>query len=86
MTERKRPRGGSEGDAPPGTGSTPPARDRKAGADLPPAAVRALREAEERRAAAARSARDRQPERNGRGGLDPVRYGDWEIKGLTSDF
>ena len=23
---------------------------------------------------------------DGRGGLDPVRYGDWEIKGLTSDF
>jgi hypothetical protein len=22
----------------------------------------------------------------GRGGLDPARYGDWEIKGLTSDF
>ena len=22
----------------------------------------------------------------GRGGLDPVRYDDWEIKGLTSDF
>ena len=22
----------------------------------------------------------------GRGGLDPTRYGDWEIKGLISDF
>ena len=22
----------------------------------------------------------------GRGGLDPNRYGDWEIKGLTADF
>jgi len=26
------------------------------------------------------------PERDGRGGLEPVRYGDWEIKGLASDF
>ena len=25
-------------------------------------------------------------ELNGRGGLDPVRYGDWEVKGLASDF
>ena len=25
-------------------------------------------------------------EEGGRGGLEPVRYGDWEIKGLTSDF
>ncbi|MGA8447292.1 MAG: DUF1674 domain-containing protein, partial [Roseiarcus sp.] len=23
---------------------------------------------------------------NGRGGPDPVRYGDWEVKGLASDF
>ena len=22
----------------------------------------------------------------GRGGLEPTRYGDWEIKGITSDF
>ena len=25
-------------------------------------------------------------ELNGRGGLDPSRYGDWEVKGLASDF
>jgi hypothetical protein len=25
-------------------------------------------------------------EHNGRGGLDPARYGDWEVKGLASDF
>jgi hypothetical protein len=51
--------------------------------DLPPPAQRALKEAEARRAEA-------QPtpprELNGRGGLDPVRYGDWEVKGLASDF
>ncbi len=23
---------------------------------------------------------------NGRGGLEPVRYGDWEVKGIASDF
>ena len=25
-------------------------------------------------------------EHNGRGGLEPVRYEDWEVKGLASDF
>jgi hypothetical protein len=25
-------------------------------------------------------------EHGGRGGLDPVRYGDWEINGLAIDF
>lgn len=25
-------------------------------------------------------------EHGGRGGLDPVRYGDWEIKGIAIDF
>ena len=25
-------------------------------------------------------------EKNGRGGLDPARYGDWENKGIISDF
>jgi hypothetical protein len=55
---------------------------------LTPAAERALAEAEARRKAqleheqALAAAR----EVNGRGGKDPVRYNDWEIKGLTSDF
>jgi hypothetical protein len=55
---------------------------------LPPAAVRALREAEERRTAlAAREAElARTPEVNGRGGKDPVRYADWEVKGIAADF
>lgn len=26
------------------------------------------------------------PEQGGRGGLDPVRFGDWEIKGKCVDF
>lgn len=52
--------------------------------DLPPAAQRALKEAQERRAAAEVEARPR--EINGRSGPEPVRYGDWEVKGLTTDF
>lgn len=50
---------------------------------LSDAAKRALAEAEARRQAA-RPARPK--ELNGRGGEDPVRYGDWEVKGLASDF
>lgn len=53
---------------------------------LTPEAQRALAEAEERRRAAEAAAREAPKEIDGRGGLDPVRYGDWEIKGLTSDF
>lgn len=51
---------------------------------LSSAANRALAEAEERRKSASGKSAPR--EFNGRGGLEPVRYGDWEIKGLTSDF
>ena len=50
---------------------------------IPAAAKRALAEAEQRRRAAATPAA---PELNGRGGLDPVRYGDWEVKGVAADF
>jgi hypothetical protein len=53
---------------------------------LPPAAERALAEAEERRRRAEAAKVAPPTEIAGRGGLDPVRYGDWEIKGLTSDF
>jgi hypothetical protein len=51
---------------------------------LSPAARRALAEAEERR----RKAGDPvlPPELGGRTGPDPVRYGDWEKKGLAIDF
>jgi hypothetical protein len=52
---------------------------------LTPAAERALAEAAARRAERDRLAK-RPTEIAGRGGLDPVRYGDWEVKGLTSDF
>jgi hypothetical protein len=63
--------------------SAGPKADKTAAHDLEPPAVRALAEAEARRAKAKPAAT---PELNGRGGLDPARYGDWEVKGLTSDF
>jgi len=52
------------------------------------AAERALAEAAERRAAYERAEAELAEKReiDGRGGRDPVRYGDWERKGLTSDF
>jgi hypothetical protein len=53
--------------------------------DLPPAALRALAEAEERRKIAAEAAA-RPKELRGRDGPEPVRYGDWEVKGIASDF
>ena len=53
---------------------------------LSPAAERALAEAAARRAAGDRPSPDRPKEIRGRDGPEPTRYGDWEIKGLTSDF
>ncbi len=52
---------------------------------LTPEAARALAEAEARRAAIDAAA-SLPPEHMGRGGKEPVRYGDWEVKGLASDF
>ena len=52
--------------------------------DLPPEAVRALAEAEERRKNA--EALDLPRELGGRKGPEPVRYGDWEKKGIAVDF
>ena len=54
--------------------------------DLPPAAQRALAEAEERRKKIDAKQAAMPGEVNGRGGLEPTRYDDWEIKGLTVDF
>ncbi|MGO4172889.1 DUF1674 domain-containing protein [Bosea sp. TAF32] len=55
---------------------------------LSPAAQRALAEASARRAAIDAHAAEvaKQRELNGRGGLEPVRYDDWEVKGIASDF
>lgn len=52
--------------------------------ELPPAAQRALAEAEARRRAATGPALPR--ELGGREGPEPVRYGDWEKKGIAIDF
>jgi len=54
--------------------------------DLPPAARRALAEAEARRAALDAVAEGMPRELGGRKGPEPVRYGDWERKGLAIDF
>lgn len=52
--------------------------------DLPEAARRALKEAHDRRQAAQAPALP--TELGGRDGPEPVRYGDWERKGLAIDF
>ena len=53
---------------------------------LSPAARRALAEAKARRAEYDALEAAMPPEKGGRGGLEPVRYGDWEVKGIASDF
>ncbi len=53
---------------------------------LTPEAQRALAEAEARRQAAAASAVPRPKELQGPKGPEPTRYGDWETKGIASDF
>jgi hypothetical protein len=54
--------------------------------ELPPAAQRALAEAEERRQKAAAEAAALPTALGGRDGPEPGRYGDWEKKGIASDF
>ena len=51
---------------------------------LPEAAKRALAEAEERRRQ--QTPRQQPKEIGGREGPEPTRYGDWEKKGIASDF
>jgi hypothetical protein len=60
-----------------------PVPDRKV---LSPAAKRALAEAEARRLAAAADEKSRPKELQGPKGPEPTRYGDWENKGIASDF
>ncbi|MCK1719725.1 DUF1674 domain-containing protein [Bradyrhizobium sp. 141] len=62
----------------------PPVPDRK---QLTPAAQRALAEAEARRQAASAALAEAAPkELQGPKGPEPTRYGDWERKGIASDF
>lgn len=66
-------------------GSTAPAEAPAVKKVLTPAAQRALAEAAERRAAAQDLTMEK--ELGGRKeGPEPTRYGDWESKGLISDF
>jgi hypothetical protein len=53
---------------------------------LPPAAQRALAEAQARRLAAEANAKAAPKEFQGPKGPEPTRYGDWENKGIASDF
>jgi len=53
---------------------------------LTPAAQRALAEAKARRKAAAANATPMPKEFQGPKGPEPTRYGDWERKGIASDF
>jgi len=53
---------------------------------LSPAAERALAEAAARRQAAEANAKPMPKELQGPKGPEPTRYGDWENKGLASDF
>lgn len=69
---------------PSAAGEKPPQRP-----PLTPAARRALAEAEARRMAAKENIHSdpNQPkEIQGPAGPEPTRYGDWEIKGIASDF
>ena len=63
--------------------SAAPSTERK---PLSPAAQRALAEAEARRKAAAAEAKSLPKEFQGPKGPEPTRYGDWENKGIASDF
>ncbi len=51
-----------------------------------PAAQRALTEAEARRKQADANAKPAPKEFQGPKGPEPTRYGDWETKGIASDF
>ena len=53
---------------------------------LSPAAKRALKEADERRKENSRRVTEMPKEIDGPEGPEPTRYGDWEKKGITSDF
>ena len=67
--------------------NVPPTGGAAPGKQLSPAAARALAEAAQRRAEMqGKAAPERAKESGGPSGPEPTRYGDWEKKGLTSDF
>ncbi|PWJ85046.1 uncharacterized protein DUF1674 [Pseudaminobacter salicylatoxidans] len=66
--------------------SAAPQDERAAPRALTPAAERALKEADARRKAYLEKEAAVPRELGGRGGKEPARYGDWEVKGIASDF
>jgi len=70
--------------APPTTSASPAAAACRK--PLSPAAERALAEAALRRAEADAKPSERPAEIGGPSGPEPTRYGDWEKKGIASDF
>ena len=72
-------------DTPPAARAPTPNANSDERPPLSDAAKRALAEADARRAATKADASTK-AEIGGRGGLDPARYGDWEVKGVASDF
>jgi hypothetical protein len=66
--------------------AAPSPGDSRTAKALTPAAERALAEAAARRAEIDRKVAERPKELRGRSGPEPTRYGDWETKGITSDF
>lgn len=67
-------------------GGSTQGKDTKVQKRLTPAAERALAEAEARRKNYEAAEAARPKELGGRGGMEPGRYGDWEVKGLAADF
>ena len=71
-------------EAPPPDEALP--RDAARDKPLSPAAVRALKEAEDRRRQATQDTSSGPLEKDGPSGEEPTRYGDWERKGVAYDF
>ena len=80
MAEKNPPEPAAEADRGELEANEPPNRP------IVPAAERALVEAQARRAEMDRKSKQQPKELNGRRGPDPARYGDWEVKGIASDF
>jgi hypothetical protein len=83
LERRGRPRAGNRQMADDPSLPATAASERK---ELTPAAKRALAEAEARRKAAEADAKPLAKEFQGPKGPEPTRYGDWENKGIASDF
>jgi hypothetical protein len=71
----------SDDSSPPEMGTSQPVRK-----PLSAAAQRALAEAEARRQAIEANTAPAPKEFQGPKGPEPTRYGDWEVKGIASDF